>query len=560
MNAYIMRTNKWAAASLLLICACLLCTMNGCTAEKASIPYEPGFKTLAVQIVPFSEIESVDAPTILTRLENQKLALKVRGSTGKMQPFYVRGIETGFYDTRNQKDIDWDQVFAGHQLLGANTSLFMVHWQDIEPEPGKYDFAFMDQIVATAKKYNVKIWWVLFMRCSIGDPVSGANAWVYRFLNKDSADHSIQWIKTESGKFINNADESVKNKVRIFPEYAHPEVFSRIRDMVNAIGKHYRNSPDVLGVQIGNEEGFHESGEGDFNPAANALFEKWKKKTGKSDTIQFKMEINKYWWQHFTTAFHRADPYKLTSYNLHAGFPEAGQEKHIKRMGVDASIYGDGNIDVIGTMFYGHHGLKIWPNLDRQYKTYVHELPILVPSEIGLGPRWGPQVQFQTYVINAIERGAQGYSAYCYGELVDANGEPNVFGQSFRKLSDMVQANEDVIYAGVPGPGNVTIETAVPEAKISQLHRNPDSTLGILYFPNAFTQKNPDSNTNTVEVSVEFKSVKSGKYKVGVYRDGALQSTDIRQLDAGQAVHGLTLADVRETEAIFLRIEKIGNE
>ena len=544
------------AAATFSLCACFLVAMSGCANKKASIPYKPGFKTIPVNIVPVGKVQSVSAPTVLARLENQKLAFMVRDDAGKMQPFYVRGIETGFYDTRNKPNIDWDQVFAGHQLMGANTSLFMVHWQDIEPEPGKYDFAFMDRIVATAKKYDVKIWWGLFMRCSIGDPVSGANAWVYRFLNKDSVDHSIQWIKNRRGELLNSAEAHLKAKARIFPEFSHPEVFSRINDLVAAVGRYYRNSPDVLGLQIGNEEGFNFAGEGNFNPAAIALFEKWKAHTGKSNELQFKLDINKYWWQHFTTAYHRADPYKLTSYNLEGGAPEAGEGHVIHRMGVDYSIYGDGNIDVIGTMFYGHRGRNIWTNLDRRYKSYVYDLPILIPSEIGLGGRWGPRVQFQTNAIKTIERGGQGYVAYCYGEMVDANGEPNAFGQSFRKFSDMVQANEDIIYAGVPGSGDVSMSITVPGAKLSQLHRDADGTLGILYFPNVYTQQRPDANTNAHDVAVEFKSTKSGRYKVEIYRDGALQSSEIRQFEAGQAATGLTLAEVKETEAVFIKITR----
>ena len=548
------------AISLLFMCAWVIGTISGCADQKSSIPYQPDFKSIQTSIVPVSQIGNTSAPTVLARLENQKLALKVRDNSGKMQSFYVQGIETGFYDTRNKSDIDWDQVFAGYQLMGANTSLFMVHWQDIEPEPGKYDFTFMDKIVTTAKKYDVKIWWVLFMRCSIGNPVSGANAWVYRFLKKDSVDHSIQWIKNKKGRFLKSADAYLETKTRIYPEYAHPEVFSHILNMMDELGKHYRNSPDVLGVQIGNEEGFNDAGEGDFNPAALALFEQWKKKTGKSDEVEFKLDINKYWWKHFTTAFHRADPYKLTSYNLLAGFPEAGEEWCIKRMGVDASTYGDGNIDVVGTMFYGKHGLKIWPNLDKHYKNFVDNLPILVPSEIGLGPKWGPRVQFQTNAINTIERGGQGYAAYCYGELVDSTGRLNAFGQFYRKFGDMVRANEEIIYAGISGPGEVSMSTALPGAKISQLHRDPDGTLAMLYFPEAYAQKDPDSNTKAFDATVDIKlnSVKSGRYKIDIYRDGALQSSVIRQLERFEhnVEQSLVLADVKETEVVFLKITR----
>ena len=78
---------------------------------------------------------------MLVRLSNRKLALTVRDSAGKMQPFYVRGIETGYWDTRRAQGSDYDKVFANYRRLGANTSFFMIHWMDVEPADGKFDFS-----------------------------------------------------------------------------------------------------------------------------------------------------------------------------------------------------------------------------------------------------------------------------------------------------------------------------------------------------------------------------------------------------------------------------------
>lgn len=99
-----------------------------------------------------------------------------------------------------------------------------------------------------------------------------------------------------------------------------------------------------------------------------------------------------------------------------------------------------------------------------------------------------------------------------------------------------------------------------PGAKISQLHWDPNGTLGILHFPSAFLQPQPDALTNTVEISVEFKAVKSGKYKVKVFRDRTPQSSATRQLEAGQDCPDLALAHVGESEAIFLRITRLDDE
>ncbi len=545
------------AAVPAIMCAGLFALPSVYAAEKAHPSYEPVVKASAVRIIPARNAGAVRAPTVLARLENKKLALMVRDESGKMQPFYVRGIETGFYDTRNREDIDWNEVFANYRRLGANTSMFMIHWQDIEPRPGEYNFEFMDGIVNTAKKHGVKIWWVLFMRHNMGHSVAGANAWVYRFLNKDGADHSIQWIKTKDGTLLKSADAYLQAKTRIYLAYGHPEVFPRILDMLRALGRHYRNSPDVIGVQVGNEEGFNNAGEGDFNPATIALFERWKAKTGKSDEDQFKMEINKFWWKRFTTAYHDGDPFKLTSYNLLGGGPEAGNARLITRMGVDSSIYGDANLDVIGTMFYHRLGQQIWPNLDRQYGTYVFRLPILVPSEIGLGPKWGPRVQFQEYAIEALERGAQGYSAYCYGELTERDGKINAFGEAYQRFSAMVNANEDVIYGGLPGAGDVSIETSTPEAKVSQLHRDGSGTLGILHFPKAYLQENPDANMDTIDVSIELKAKKSGKYEIEMYQGGALQISATKQIETGQTGVGLTVPAFRKIDVLFLKIRRV---
>ena len=60
-------------------------------------------------------------------MSNKKLALMFRDRAGDAQPFYVRGIETGYWDTRRRPRTDFDQVFANYRRFGANTSFFMIH-------------------------------------------------------------------------------------------------------------------------------------------------------------------------------------------------------------------------------------------------------------------------------------------------------------------------------------------------------------------------------------------------------------------------------------------------
>jgi hypothetical protein len=148
---------------------------------------------------------------------------------------------------------------------------------------------------------------------------------------------------------------------------------------------------------VGHEEGFsYHKWESDFGPSTQALFAEWQQKTGKTAWKAFKPAVVKWWWKQFTTAFHEEDAYKVTSFNLAGGEPEAGREWMIDREGVDSTTYGEANLDVIGTMFYHKHGEEIWPNLDQHYD-YLYDLPTLVSSEIGIG-HWGPKAQFQEYV------------------------------------------------------------------------------------------------------------------------------------------------------------------
>lgn len=45
--------------------------------------------------------------------------------------------------------------------------------------------------------------------------------------------------------------------------------------MIRTLAEHYKNSDDVIGVQIGNEEGFNFCGNSDYNPYTLKLYDQW---------------------------------------------------------------------------------------------------------------------------------------------------------------------------------------------------------------------------------------------------------------------------------------------
>ena len=548
--------------SFLLSCS----TAFSAAGDSQSSLFDPYLETKPVRIVSESEVNRISAPSVLVRLANNKLALMMRSQAGVLEPFYVRGIETGFYDTRTSNRTDYDQVFANYRRL-ANTAMFMIHWNDIEPEDGRFDFTFADMIAAKAAKYGIRIWWVLFMHTQHEQPQDIPNSWIYRIDSRNGVDYGIQWLKDSEGNLHNSVVDllHLSRPAEIYPAYGNPAVFSRIIQMIHTLARHYSDSRTVVGVQIGNEEGFvyysavHQDRpewESDFNPITKKLYEDWKQKTGKEDWHAFKLAIVKWWWGQFTTAFHDEDPYRVVSFDLAGGRPEGGDQAMIDQEGVDSTIYGEGNIDVIGVMFYGRDaGEKIWPNLDQHYD-YVYKLPILVPPEIGAGKPWGTKVHFQEHAIRAIERGAQGYSAYCYGTIVNDDGTLNEYGTAYQKFASMVEANEDVIYGGLPGPGAVSIRTSSAGAQVSQLHRDAGSTLGILHFPQAYLRDNPDDNTAASDVGLELTSETAGRYTLETFRDGKLEAREVVPLEPTRP-WAWVIHKVSETEAVFLRVKRL---
>ena len=79
---------------------------------------------------------------------------------------------------------------------------------------------------------------------------------------------------------------------------------------------------------------------------------------------------------------------------------------------MDSTTYGEGNIDVVSSMFYAaRNGARVWATLDQHY-SFAHELPIFVSLEIGPGRSYDSESLFQLYTINSIERGAQGHATY----------------------------------------------------------------------------------------------------------------------------------------------------
>ena len=563
-----MKQRRWLMASIGVLCAVPALAQIAQPVAEMPAAFDPDYRAKArgVRILTEQEARKQKAPVALAQLANRKLALKVRDNAGQLAPFYVRGLGgVGYWKKVRPAAADYEKSFTDFGKLGANTALVGLHWRTIEPEDGKFDFTYTDMVVNVARKHGVKVWWVLFMHFQPDIwPEPGLDKfWVYHLDDRDGANYTVQWLKDPDGHIYNSIDKllSLKPASEVFPAYGHPKVFPRILRMARTFGAHYRNSADVLGVQFGNEEGFNAySGgkadlaklwENDFNPFTQQFYERWKQQTGKSDWPAFKIELVKYYWSRFATAYHEGEPYKLISFNLLDGGSEAHDPWLIRSEGADSTLYGEGNIDVIGSMMYRRRGMQIWPNLDQHYN-YVYRLPILIPSEIGMRAQ---DLQFQNNVISTLERGAQGLVIWAYrrGMVLDGGGLSEE-GAKVQKLFSMMQGSEDLLYSGVPGPGDVSLE-ASGEAKVSELH-SAAGTVGIIHFPGIYVSQEPPPATEKVELTVEIRARKAGTYVLRMWRDGKAEAPTTEALKEN-ATRKVTVPDMLKTEALFLQVRKV---
>jgi hypothetical protein len=581
--------NRWFGGALLALVSCLAApaAQQGAATAGAGpgfVPFDPdyGAKARRVRIVPEKEAQTLKAPSMLVRLASGKLALEVRDKSGKPQPFYPVGLATGYWSRQAPTAADLDASFANIAKLGANTVMMGLHWKVIEPEQGKFDFTYTDMVVDVARQHGLKIWWVLFMHAQPPNwPVASvADFWVYHLDSHDGADYTIQWVKDDKGQVYRNIQEIIQIRSEVFPSYSHPKVFPLVLRMLRTLGAHYKDSDTVIALQLGNEEGFAtvdwrgrpatENWQSDASPVVQGLFEDWKLKTGKTDWFIFKRDIVNSWWTQFGAAYHEGDPYKLVSFNLMTGGPEAGYEWWIHQSGTDSLTYGKGNMDVIGVMFHRPFNEQMWANLDALYH-YPYELPILIPSEIGIDRT---VEYFQQSTLATIERGAQGYAVWSYTpNMISKEGTMNGQGVAFKRLADMVQANLDVVHPGLPGPGDVAMQ-ASEGFKVSQLHAAA-GTVGMLYFPREYDIKLGTQDWDQVkalgmwqashpaslfdgkfDVAVKVTAVKAGKYSIQVYKNGAPQGPSTETLQANET-RTVTVPGMTKSDVTFVKVKRM---
>lgn len=524
-----------------------------------------------------SEAEAANHPVAMVKMENGKVAYYVNG-----EPYYPLAIETGWWDTRvddngqmssnpakvgdNFKtitDAEWNSYFSDMHDIGFNTVQLMTYWRDWEPVQGQYDFTFLNHVTDLAAQNGLKTELILFFHSQTDNiPREMENFWGYHFdkQNIDGRDYalSMQWGNTLTSAADIRAYRDNNNYsagIESFLEYWHPTVFNGITNALEALGKNFVNSSNIVGYQIGNEEGFNfyvDNGE-DKNPYYKELKKMYNadpKNIGKDDN-KFRAETINNLWKSFSNALHKGDPYKPTTTNIQSGHTEKTNinDTQYSNDGTTMDFYK--SVDMIGTMFYGE-AWKIYNNLDKTYlgngQQYATGFPILFPTEISATMNDGSvakQITAQT-----IARGGQGIGLYCYGELYDnfeVNGTkyPKAVLGTIETMLQVLKDNKDIIHSGIPVTSNMTSNIFMKiksisngqekqgEPTLSVLEGKGGQALGVLHFYGNANNGNGSDGSTKRTVTVTLSAKEAGNYKLTLGKtDG---SVDVKIVNVASA-------------------------
>jgi len=155
-----------------------------------------------------------------------------------------------YYYPEHWNPTEWDRDIKRISELGFEfIHIAEFAWMDLEPEEGKYDFVWLDEVVNLAAKYNLKV--------ILGTPTAIMPVWMgIKYPEVYLLDAGYQ-----RGEHGTRAQESISNK-----DYRRLSI-----NIITELGKRYGKNQTVWGWQLDNEP----EAKSDYSPAAQEAFRKW---------------------------------------------------------------------------------------------------------------------------------------------------------------------------------------------------------------------------------------------------------------------------------------------
>ncbi|MEI6948880.1 beta-galactosidase [Paraflavisolibacter sp. H34] len=161
-----------------------------------------------------------------------------------------------YYYPEQWPENNWERDIKKMGSLGFDfTHYGEFAWAAMEPEEGKYNFAWLDKAVELAGRYNLKV-----VMCT---PSPTPPAWLSQ--------------KHPEILMVNDEGITMQHGARQHISWSSPVYRQYVEKIVTVLAKRYGNNKAVFGWQIDNEPS-HYGTSYDYSPAAQKRFQEWLKK------------------------------------------------------------------------------------------------------------------------------------------------------------------------------------------------------------------------------------------------------------------------------------------